>query len=476
MKDTEFDVVDGLFSSYPPKDLMEGKYGSELWFHFIYLVRAPYVWPEYREDFSLTTDLRFCKIPISDPHSTKYLLDQSRWKKYDLIVHEDRWWAGKDYKEDNYNLIKDAIYEMPFNYTRSKYYGVGRVIELSTHSAKLAFFYAALFDDVFLEDQLNVEIKPLSETHKFNIAHLILYMTCLTYTFNGIEDVILENPNDLLYASGFNYRASLEDLKSYIIAHHYDPKEFPIFDMMIPTAQISDLAEFINIQKNNEEVYHIIRNRMVEAQDNREYLIWKHIYDSLMTWKFNMDYYKLSDGSVATTYSEFLKEKDSILYVSLEKIRAISDKEQRIDAITTMVNDICYILEEYIDKDLAKNVFAEFAGFSTASILKYMMQVIEFFKSYKIIFSDKGEIIDVGSGGIKTINEDSVIRFYDQTTTLTHSNIKDYVEVVEDVHTTQISHVSEGEELNAQGNRWFTEDCQIITHHKDGRKETIDVQ
>lgn len=475
MDSSKADVLDSIISSFPPSGLADGTYGDRIWFHFIYLVRAPYVWPELREDFSLTTDLRFCKIPVSDLYSSQHLLNQAKWKEYDMVVHNDGWWAGRDYRDGNYGLIKNAIYDMPFNYSRTKYYGVGRMIELSSYAAKLSFFYAALFDDVFLEEELTVAINSLSETHRFNVAHLILYMTCLTYTFNGIDDVILETPNDVLYASGFNYRASLEDLRSYIISHHYDPESFPIFDMIIPTAQISDLGEFINLQRNNEEVYHLIRNRMVNAQDYREYQIWKHLYDALMTWRFNTDYYKLKNGKVATTYTEFLKEKDPILYASLMQIRSMTDKEKRIDAISTMVSDICYILEEYIESGLARSIFSEFAGYSTSSILNYMMQVIEFFKSYKIIFNEKGEVIDVGSGGIRTINEDSVLRFYDYTDTRAHSKIVDYVEVLEDVHTTHTTRAYEGLEENEQGNGWFHEDCQIITHHADGTEEIIDV-
>lgn len=471
MDETEVDVVDGMVSSYPPEGLMDGTYGDTIYFHFVYLVRAPHVWPELREDFSLTTDLRFCKIPVSDLYSSQYLLNQAKWKDYDLIVHNDGWWAGRDYREGNYGIIKSAIYEMPFNYSRTKYYGVGRIIELSSYAAKLSFFYAALFDDVFLEEQLNVSIATLSETHKFNVAHLILYMTCLTYTFNGIDDVILETPNDVLYASGFNYRASLEDLRSYIVSHHYDPDQFPIFDMLIPTAQISDIGEFINVQRNNEGVYHLIRNRMVDAQDYREYQIWKHLYDALMTWRFNTEYYRLKNGNVATTYTEFLQEKDPILYASLMQIRSITDREKRVDAISTMVSDICYILEEHIDDDLAKNVFSEFAGYSTSSILNYMMQVIEFFKSYKIIFNQKGEVLDVGSGGVRTINEDSVFRFYDYTDTKCHSRIRDYIEVQEYSHTKHVTRAYEGVDLNEQGNGWFREDCQITTHHADGTEE-----
>ena len=140
-----------------------------------------------------------------------------------------------------------------------------------------------------------------------------------------------------------------------------------------------------------------------------------------------------------------------------------------------MISDICYILEEYIDKDLAKNVFSEFAGYSTSSILSYMMQVIEFFKSYKVVFNEKGEVINVGNGGVKTINEDSVIMIYDQTWIKNHTDTKEYINMQEELKTKNTSVYTDDEE-NEQGNRWFREYCQIITHHDDGTEEIDDVQ
>ena len=466
--EAEIDLVDSRFSSIPPDKMVNGEYGDYLDFTYIYLIRAPYVWPATREDYTLTTDLRFCKIPIDDLYSSKYLLDQSKWKYYDPMVIDDGWWAGLYYKEDNYNIVKNQILEDPYNYARTKYYSVDKIIELSSYSAKLSFFFSALFDDILLENNLNVIVKDLSETHRFNLAHLILYMTCLSHIYNGIEDIILEEPNDILYASGFNYRASLEDLKDYIRSKHYDPDDFPIWDMIIPTGQISDIAEFVNIQKNNEEVYHMLRNRMIESQDAREYRIWNHIYEALMTWKFNLDYYRLSDGTLAKTYSEFLKDKDAILYASLEKVKAIKDRVTQIDAITTLIDDICFILSEYIDEAYGKYIYSEFAGMSTASILSYMMKIVEFFKSYKIVFKDHGEQITIGQGGTRTMNEDSVIRFYDMATIRERKRIKEYFPIEEKLHIHETKHVSET-------GPWFKEYCTITTKHADGKEEVENV-
>ena len=74
------------------------------------------------------------------------------------------------------------------------------------------------------------------------------------------------------------------------------------------------------------------------------------------------------------------------------------------------------------------------------------------------------------------MNEDGFINFYDQASFKEVNKVKDYIEIEEVVHTNCISKVSEFEEENSQGNRWLKEDCQITTHHADGKEEIIDVQ
>lgn len=474
--DENIDLIDTTFSSYPPELLEEGHFGDTLIFHYIYLMRYPYVWKENIEDYEYTTNLRFCKIPVHDHYSAHYLLDKTRWKDYDIQVHNDGWWAGLNYKEDHYNTIKKEIYKSGFNYSRTKYYGVAKNIDVTEYSAQVAYFYAALFDDVFLETDLNIDIPTLSQTHTFNVAHLILFMTCLTYTYNDMEDVVLEVPEEEMKSSGFNFKADMQALRRYIIKRHFDPDYFKIWSFIIPDDQITELSEFVSILKNNLDIYYYVRNMMVNSQDFREYKIWEYIYDYLMTWDFNLEYYRLSDGTIPRTYTDFLQEKDDVLYAKLMQIRSITDKETRIDAITAVIDDICYILEEYINGELESSIFSGFAGYSTDAILKYMVKIIEFFKSYKIIFNERGEQINIGGSGNRTMNEDGAIYFYDQASVKEVNKVRDYIEIEEVTHTNCISRVVEFGEENSQGNRWMKEDCQIITHHADGKEEIINVQ
>lgn len=460
IKDTQYDIIE---DEYISSNTITIPYS--ITFIFFYLDEEPYVYEYYKEDYDKTTELVFSKIPDSDVYSTQYLLDESRWKYYDIVISKDAWWTGKDYKNGSYDIVKNAILESEYNYMRSKYYAIGRLVEVSSNTAKLAFFYASLFDDIFLESQLTVYINSLSTTHSFNIAHLFIYMASLTQIYNGQEDIAIESVENISdkIASGFNYRASLDTAKEYIKSQHFDPNRFAIWDMIIPTEPITDIKEFMKIQSNNEEVYHYIRNQLVQAQDYREYLIWKYLYEYLMTWNFNQEYFKLSNGEVATSYTDFLREKDIVLYNSIISIKSIQDDEQRIDTISSIIDDICYILEDYMDKELSNYAFSEFAGQSTGSVLIYMMHLVEFFKSIKIVFNEKGQQLSMGSGGTKTINEDTVITYYDCYDYLSNSKHLDYVDADEELICHNTTPITETFVIK--------EDCVIIS--ANGEEEII---
>ena len=110
------------------------------------------------------------------------------------------------------------------------------------------------------------------------------------------------------------------------------------------------MKEFINIYTTNKNIYQTILKGMYDAKDANVYFIWKKLYDSLMAWKYNLEFFKLSSGKTATTFTEYLEEKSPLLYKDLTRIQAITDQETRENEIVTMISDIVYILESYIDR------------------------------------------------------------------------------------------------------------------------------
>lgn len=402
----KYDVFDHTFYTYPTEDLLNKVYGNDITFVYIYTTRKDYIFESISENYEKTTDLYFSKCPIDDIYSSQYMKDKSNWRGYDSITLADGWWDGRFYKHNSHQIIKNAIYEDKWNYARTKYFGIANVMDLGEFSNQLSYFFSILYDDVLLEKDVKLLIPSLSASHQFNIAHLFIYMTVLTYIFNGIEDFILDTPTKLLWVNGFNFKADLEKLKKYIQDRRFNENDFPIWDFILPDTQVKDFAEFINNYRENYKLRQTILKGTLQSEDYREYEIWKEIYDSLLIWKLNFKYFELEDGTVAKTYTEFLKEKDNLLYQSIQEILSIKNDEERQDLIIETCKNIIYIMDREIDdvlddanskedKELFKYLFESYPGTSSSMAAKYLHMMIDFFKSYKIVLMARCEQMEI---------------------------------------------------------------------------------
>lgn len=443
MDDNLYEVFNNSFYTIPPQYLRDKKYGDWITFVFVYLLKPPYTYYEEVEDYENTTDLVFCKIPLDDLYSTPYLKENSRYKKYDGFVKGDGWWDGVNYKQNYHDTLKHEIYEQKWNYARTKYYQTVQIIDIAKYSAQISYFYSMLYDDVLLEEQLLIKVDSLSHSHKFKLAHLFIFMTVLTYIYNGIEDFIIDNPAKNLVVSGFNFKTSLDIIKEYLRKKHRQQSDFNVWDMIIPTEQIKDMVEFMNIYKTDLNIRRNILHNMLDADDYEEYKVWKDIYDSLMTWKLTMKYFTLSNGKLAYSYTEFLEDQDIVLYNIIQKVKSIKDETVQMDTIIGYIDDIIYVLDEWMDE--YPYIFDQFAGHSGTDLMKYLQIMIDFFKSYKIVFLTRNTQIEISWGDDR--DEDLLMRPLDSIYIHEITNQIEYYPVIEDISSTELDQIEDNEVL-----------------------------
>ena len=164
---------------------------------------------------------------------------------------------------------------------------------------------------------------------------------------------------------------------------------------------------------------------MADAKNYDVYSIWKMLYDSLMIFKFNMEYFKLNNGKVAKTFSEFLQEKDNVLYVSLKKMEQISDEAARQEAIVRMIQDIVYLMEDYIDSKEFKYIFSNLPGASGEYLLEYLFTMINFFKSYKVVLNSMSTEFSFGNSDDDPMS--NLLRPTDITNMQIHNRYLQYI-------------------------------------------------
>ena len=423
LAEDKYDVLNHTFYTNPVPDLLNGTYGDSITFVYIYSMKDGYMMDATTEVHSTNTDMYFAKVPIEDIHQVQYIKDKTNWKSYDIITSADGWWDGLYYKNNAHEVIKHDTYQKKFNYERTKYYGVSNSTDLGSFTSQLSYFYSMLYDDVLLEENVDLLIPVLSDSHRFKLSHLFVYMTTLTYIFNGYEDFILDTPTKIMYVQGFNFKTDIEEVKTILRQHHQHPSDFP--DYIEEKSQVPDIAHFINLFKENYKVRSTILRFMTLANDFREYSIWKKIYNALLIWKYNQEYFKLSNGNVATSYTEFLQDKDQVLYESIQTIKSYTDIESMQDLIINLTDAIMYILEKYLDSKEFKYIYSQFPGADANKAAKYLHMMIDFFKSYKIILMPRTEEMHVGDD---PNDPDNYFRGIDQIETIRESTINaDYL-------------------------------------------------
>ena len=76
-------------------------------------------------------------------------------------------------------------------------------------SFQVSYFYNMLFDNMYSEDALTVEIPHIKIGHKFRFMDVVCYLFSLMYLYNGLEDNIMYSPTQILYIKGYNFNTDL---------------------------------------------------------------------------------------------------------------------------------------------------------------------------------------------------------------------------------------------------------------------------
>lgn len=336
----------------------------------------------FNEDEKDNYKFKFIKCPI-DGNIDDYIHDQSKYLSYNNVTFGDKYWDGGLL----HKYVEDSIKEHSFNYLQSKYLSIDCIFSMTEILFQLVYFYNMLFDDVFSEDLLRVRIFNISNRYSFKLVDVFCFLFALGYTYYGLEDDLLFDESKILYVKGFNFKLSMSELGEYINKKHYTLEELGVEDFVTfePTDRILTFSQLSSIFINNKKIYNHVVHEMLHASNKRIYDIYKYLYDAMMTSELTSTFFTKSDGSVAKTFTDFLEDRDSNLYNALMEIKSLDEYADRQQAASTMINDVIYVLEhQYLTDEAFSKIYRCFPTADANSIITYIKELINFFKSYKV--------------------------------------------------------------------------------------------
>lgn len=434
------------------------------------------------EDATKEYELKFVKVPIND-QPDEYIKSIQDHISYDMITLTDTYWdGGEDHEE-----IKNQHLEAEFNYKRSKFISIDSIADMSELAFDAPYFFGMLYDTVKLEEYLLLYIPYISSGRMFRLTDIFLYLFALNDFYNGIPDKLYidmylrwdnekkeyyeepvevqidyDNDSDTfsignmdelsdynIYVSQFNLRPDMNELNQFLKDHFVTKEDLGITSFKMPTSPYATYDDLLNVFETNKRVYKHITSMMAEAETKAEYDLYKKMYDMLLRNVFKLDYFLINDGETCflpKTYTEYMKYKDSVLYLSMVEIAAIEDLEERRKKIDDIVSNVIYVIDQYIDSDKYKYFFYNLPTQSAEYIKKYLVNIIEIFKSYKVQLYDINTIYNFSSKWenmvrpldytsdvqLKTKYFDS-IRVKDETTMSMSTKISEKVEVIDAV-------------------------------------------
>lgn len=370
-------------------------------------------------------ELKFVRVPV-DEKADDYLKDKTAYEDYDIITNQDTFWDGFSRHED----IKSEILDQEFSWTRTKYISVDTMYELAEMSFDLPYFINMLVDDWLKEDFLYVKIPTIKNNHQFRVADLFVYMMAVTYVYHGFEDNIMDSRGKILSILGFNFHADLHALAEDIYANTCPAttvEEMKTDYFIIPENQITNFDYLLNIFTTNKEIWKTVCDGMFHADNKRIYDAYKKVYDSCYIQEYTTTFFKLQNGETATTYTEFLKERDYVLYESIQDLKSIVDETSLRKSIANILIDILSVLDDYMDSDEFKYVFSKFPAISGDYVRTYMLKIVNFFKSYKV------HLLDISTVYKAFDKRENSIKIYEDWILKVKTNPTDYVHLIEEL-------------------------------------------
>ena len=197
----------------------------------------------------------------------------------------------------------------------------------------------------------------------------------------------IRDRSKVLYVKGFNFSADMEELANYVNSKYYTLEDLGVADFVTfeKKDRIFTYKQLSDVFINNKNIYNHIVHEMTHASNKRIYDIYKKLFDSMMIVELTSDFFVKSNGELAKTFTDYLEDRDTILHETLVDIKTMETQEERQQAASTLIDDIIYVLEHQYLTDVAFNkIYRCFPTADANSIVVYIRELVEFFKSYKV--------------------------------------------------------------------------------------------
>ena len=388
-------------------------------------------------------DIKFIKVPILGEYDD-HIRREANIYTYDTIAGTDAYWIG----DKDYQTVKSAIKELEFTVLRSKYYSVEAIINVTEHSFMLVYFMNMLLYNDVDSSLLRVNLPNISTFRKFKLVDVIITLYTLAYLYYGVEPDIQDDVAKIAKILGFNMETDLATIATTLAEEHggltFEDLGIEGFAQPEDNKYMS-FGYLEQLYFKNKKVYDHVKRMLIDPPNKKIYDAYKYIYDSLFIMDLNEKFLtkvnsETGERELYPTYLDYLRANDPTLYAWIQDtVLSVVNLDDRQTVIVNSIQSIVAYLKDYLEIDLdvlgikgekpisLNTVFSGLPSISFEFIRKYVSEVIDFFKSFKI-FTHGGSLLYIFDDRLENyvhIIDDLLLKYLLDKSDVVH--IEDYI-------------------------------------------------
>jgi hypothetical protein len=315
-------------------------------------------------------DISFSSIDIKSSNIDAEIRKPENKLVYADITSNDIYWGG--YESDS--AIRLKLLTNDFNYIDTDYISIDSAYSLSAIVTEMSYFFSmGLILKPFLKKLTFIE--PLFG-HTIDVFYALTMITALVSKKIGFDGNIVVDPANIAEVYKFNFDRSLVEINNIMNKYNYHGNGSDYL-LGVPSAEITDPKGLSSLYFYNIAIHDKLQSLKSTTKNLNEYLALRELDTYLLQSKIVSDVYKKINGSVATTYLDYLKDTNIIIGNYIESVD--------IGDVDSVLFKILSSLEDYFNEDRFQFIFLKTPNVSgDESIKKYMRKVINVFKAFTI--------------------------------------------------------------------------------------------
>lgn len=320
-------------------------------------------------DYAAMYEVYFQKVNVKAKDLGAAMEDKTNKISYASMITNDIYWVDDE-------ELREKIYTANFNHIESKYISMDIMFKITAMMYEICHTFRMIIDHHEEFAKVSISVPKISNKQQdlFSLIIFICAMFCKRFGFKG---EIPLRPESIAYVYGFNFHTDLTKIVSDVLSSKYIDSSVVKYMLNFSVNSSKDVDR---IYKNIKTLKDFVTEQMASTKNIEVYRAYKSLYNSILVVQDKDTIYTKSDGKLAGSYDDMLKDINPELHTFLANFNTSDEK-----ASVEIMEHVLYRIE-----DLCSDYKYLHMAVESNALFTVLIKLVKLFKSYTVDLTSAG--------------------------------------------------------------------------------------